>query len=244
MAGTLIKLKVSTRSFRAQSGVFVYLDENKPLTPEQVEALAKGEELGVAGYLENIGQSAQVLEQGDDVGRFYWTNDEERLHGADLKKLLDNGLVGPQNWHLINDYTVAVKVSADRFLVPNMPDDQPHRFDKRQEFGHFSGYTAPHGQALETAGLVDSQHPFHLLVTQEKLNLPDNVMGVLLPETDLPGVIHYPSLLIDPGSNWPVRLEVRGGHPQFVYFTFYKTDNCPARPAADIANFNVYAAKK
>jgi len=249
---TLTQLKVSTRSFRAQSGVFVYIDPEKPLTVEQTEAIARGEEIEVAGYLKNIGQSSQVFKAGDEVGRLYWTNEKELIKGDELQQLLDKGLVGPDSWHLVDDHTVAVMVADERFLVPNLPDGQPHRFDRRQEFGLFSGYTAGYTPesssqlktALETAGLVDSKHPFELLVTKRGLDLPGNVMGILLPETDLPGVLHYPSLLIDPLSKWPVRLEILGGHPKYVYFTFYRTDNCPARPASDVKDYNIYAKAK
>lgn len=243
-ADTLAKLRVSTRSFRAQSGVFVYLDEDKPLTQKQVEAITNGEEIEVAGYLKNISQSSQVFKAEDEVGRFYWTNDQELIRGADLQKLLDDGLVGPKDWLLIDDYTVAVKVAQTRFQVPNVSDMSPFRWEKREPFGYFTSWTAPHNKAFENTGLIDPKHPFHLLVTQEKLNLPGNVMGILLPKTNLPGVIHYPSYLIDPLSKWPVRLEILGGHPNYVYFTFYKTDNCPARPASDVATFNTYAGKK
>lgn len=240
-AETLTRLHISTRSFRAQSGIFVYLDKDKPLTKKQIEEFANGGEIEVIGHLKNIGQSPHVLKKGDAVGRFYWTNESELIRGRHLKELLQQGLVGPKNWRLINDHTVAVKVAPHRFHIPNLPGGTPHRFDTRQEFGLFSGYMAPHGQALEEASHVDTKHDFHLLVTHEKLDLPGNVMGVLSPKTDLPGVEHYPSLLIDPNSKWPIRLEILGGHPEWVHFTFYKTDNCPARLATDEKAYNIYA---
>ncbi len=227
-ADMLEKLKLSTRSFRAQSGVFAYIDDNTKLTSEQVSALNRGESIEIKGKVTNYGPNRQELKSGDTMARFFLVNPKNNLSGTKLEDGLKQGWLkgNPDSYHIIDKNRVAVKVNPKRVYVPS-DETGYHRWDTRKQLGDFTGFVEPHTSQLIEAGLANKKHPFHLLVTEPTFNLPNDIMAVLDEETSLKDAVHLPSHLIDPGSSWPVRLEILGGDPEWVYFNFYQTSHAP-----------------
>lgn len=219
----LESLKVSTRSCVAQSGAFIYFD-NQTLTPEQITALEAGNDVEIPATIKNSGPNPLEFRQNDAVARLYYMNPKDEVTGDKLRTLANEGIIkgkeGVDYVLLGKDHSnaIAIRVAQKRVYVPKMPPGKYLRVASRDEL-----YKAVK-EVDESTSAEDLEHSFYLLVTQPEVNLPDGVLGDLSMVTDKRFVTHLPSHLIDPGSRWVVRLEIHGGQADWVVMHFYRSE--------------------
>lgn len=223
----LSRLKISTRSFIAQSGAFVFLDTTD-LSSEQIEEIESGNDIEIEATMKNFGPNPLEFKVGDDVGRFYYMNPKDEVTGKDLRELVDSGVITGENrvkavegvdYKIFNsENAIAIRVSQKRVYVPKVSPDKALWWPGRKEF-----YKSTK-EVDETTSAEDLESSFYLLVTQPEMHLPDGVLGDLELVTNKRSVTHLPSHLIDPGSNWTIRLEINGGHADWVAMKFYRSE--------------------
>lgn len=219
----LSRLKISTRSCVAQSGVF-FVGGDRELSDEEIDRLNNGDEIMIEGSLANFGPSRLNFKCGDAIARYYFTNPKDRLDGVELRSLVESGVVRGEegkDYMILEEnngqaVSLAVRVGNKRVYIPN--SDQGIRVSSRSEL-----YSVTK-EVNDSTDRQDISSPFHLLETSAEMNVPAEVMGELSKVTETKDVIHLPSQLIDPGSNWVVRLEILGGKPNWVIVNFYRSN--------------------
>lgn len=236
-------IKVSTRSCIAQSGVFFQLDQRE-LTIDEIELLEAGEDITLTGKIHNYSVNPMEFRTGDSIASLYYTNNKDLIVGDELIKLVAGGLIQGiegDDFVFLSDggetNALALRVSDKRIYCQRNEGNRPLRVTSRKELYSITR------QVDEETENVYKNSLFYLLETKAEVKLPECVMGELSSVTELQDVVHLPSHLIHPGSNWVVRLEVNGGHPSWVLMRFYQNKKLEVNIRGKRATFDASLVK-
>lgn len=230
----LSNLHLSTRSCLAQSGVFVHLSEGSRLDLNTVAALSQGKSILLPAVLENFGQSKLLIKTTDHLARFFHINIEDRLNEDQLRQLANKncfrGVEGiDYKIHLHEgNPTIALRIDPQELYLPST---RTLRVVSRQDLYR---HTSP--------GFHKTGAKFHLFQTHSKVYLPKNIIGVINPAMDPSTMTHLPSLLLDPGTSWKIRLETYGDLPptdtsSWVFVSLFKSPLLKFSAKKDLASY-------
>ncbi len=235
-------LRFSTRSCLAQSGSFLYKEDI--FNRENIATLTNKGSLMIGATLKNFGANPIKFEAGDLVGRLFHTNDIDKIKGEELISLIKNGVVEGEegrDFRILRNkcspnsclpYAIALKTSPDRFYIPKNGHGEAIRINGRSDVYSLI-------KKVDQNFEKESNGDFNLLVTSQAVNLPKDVMGVLSSVTPNRGITHLPSHLIDPGSKWPIRLEIHGGQTNWVILHLYRSPLLIQHDrSGDVVHFN------
>jgi len=217
--GVLRNLNLSTRSRLAQSGIEIRIDYDR-VTPDDIEKINNGEEVLIPVLIENHGNRA--IEFEGEATRFFWTNAKNRLTGKELRDAVSSeikieGECG-KDWFIAgadydseNDELIQKNLKNEEFRE-NMKDimivfpmekklyipknDKPLSIGSRKDLE----------DALEPVP-EDDGSDFYLGETP-RVELGENVCGVINTGSYDGGKRHLISPLIDPGFKGKIRTEL------------------------------------
>ncbi|MFA6096251.1 MAG: hypothetical protein WC788_01325 [Candidatus Paceibacterota bacterium] len=217
--GVLRRLSLSTRSRLAQSGIEIRIDYDR-VTQDDIERINKGEEVPFPVMIENHGDRA--IEFEGEATRFFWTNEKNRLRGKELRDavLSDIKIEGEEgkDWFIAgadydseNDELIQLNMKNEKFresmkdimiVFPmkkklHIPkDDKPLNIGSRKDLE----------DALKPVPEEDDSD-FYLGETP-RVELGENVCGVINTGSYDGGKRHLISPLIDPGFKGKIRTEL------------------------------------
>jgi len=196
----------STRSRLARVLVQLFSEQDKPPYREGDEIVA---ELWYKHYGPPLAYS-----RGDEIGRFYAYNEEDRVEGEELEKIFSNNpAVDVHSDH------VEVKLKNNVFYEPKKCDSliraedvlkNPNKFIERheQEFDWFS-FLISRELRVEPDGCM--------LVETEPISIPQGCYALIDNVTLRGSSWHFNSRVVDPGYKGPVVIEVRVRDPSNVF---------------------------
>ena len=118
-------LKFSTRSRLAQAGIEIEFNSDS-LSVEDIEQINKGKDISASVVINNFGSRA--VKVSEDVIRFFWVNEEDRLEGDELLESFSSGEIR------IEDKEGKDWFIADRDYDPGKDDDIIKKNMKNEEF--------------------------------------------------------------------------------------------------------------
>lgn len=217
--GVLRNLNLSTRSRLAQSGIEIRIDYDR-VTEDDIEKINSGEEVPVPAIVENHGERA--IEFEGEATRFFWTNENKRLRGKELRDavLKDIKIEGEEgkDWFIAgadydseNDELIQLNMKNEKFrehmkdimivfpmkkklYIPK--DDKPLGIGSRKD--------------LEDAlrPVPEDEETDFCLGETPRVELSENVCGVINTGAYDGGKRHLISPLIDPGFKGKIRTEL------------------------------------
>jgi len=217
--GVLRNLSLSTRSRLAQSGIEIRIDYDK-VTPEDIQRINDGKETAVPVIVENHGERA--IEFEGEATRFFWTNEKNRLTGKELRDVV------------LNDIKIEGEEGKDWFIANadyGLEDDELIRLNmKNEEFREKTKdvmivfpmkkklYIPKNDKPLSIGSRKDledalkpvpedNESDFYLGETP-KVELGQDVCGVINTGSYDGGKRHLISPLIDPGFKGKIRTEL------------------------------------
>ncbi len=229
--GVLRSLNLSTRSRLAQCGIEIKIDYDR-VTSDDIEKMNKGEEVPVPVIVENYGDRAIEFE-GEAV-RFFWMDEKNRLRGKELRDaiLSDIKIEGEEgkDWFIAgadydseNDELSQRNVKNEKFrenmkdimiifpmkkklYIPK--DDKPLNIGSRKD--------------LEDAlrSVPEDDDPDFYLGETPRVELSENVCGIINTGAYDGGKRHLISPLIDPGFKGKVRAELLGNLRYIEIFVY------------------------
>lgn len=231
--GVLRRMNLSTRSRLAQAGIEIRIDYDR-VTPEDIERINEGEEVPIPVMVENHGERA--IEFEGEATRFFWTNEKERLTGKELRDaiLSDIKIEGEEgkDWFIAS---AEYGAEDDDLIRPNMKnkefvektrdimivfpmkkklhipkDDQPLKIASRKDLE----------DALKPVP-EDEDCDFYLGETP-RVELSENVCGVINTGSYGEGKKHLISPLIDPGFKGKIRTELIGNLDYIELYIYRK----------------------
>lgn len=231
--GVLRRLNLSTRSRLAQSGIEIRIDYDR-ITPDDIEKINNGEEISVPVMVENHGDRA--IEFEGEATRFFWTNAKDRLTGKELRDAVSSeikieGECG-KDWFIAgadydseNDELIQRNMKNEEFrenmkdimiVFPmkrklHIPkDDKPLNIGSRKDLE----------DALKP--VPEDEEPDFCLGETPRVELGENVCGVINTGSYDGGKRHLISPLIDPGFKGKIRTELLDGLGYIELFVYRK----------------------
>lgn len=226
---TLHLLRVSTRSCYAQVGADIKPEIGR-LKDGDIERIIKGGEANCPAVA--INHSRRAIELKDGVLRFFWVDAKKHLIGDKLveavKKIKIDG-EREKDWFLgeagnkgvelfggamkkETPITLALRIQDRKLWIPFPTSEQPVRVNSKKDLPK---YLEP-----VPTGLV----PDFMICETVPISLPNDLVAVINLGIHDEGGMHSSSLLVDPGFEGPIRLEIikPGGHPDFVELLMYE----------------------
>jgi len=220
------KLEFHTRSYLAQAGVF-FEPDTRQLTVELMDKLRAGETVIIQGTVKNLGPCVRILKTDNHaaVGRFLYLCSEDKVTG---KKLIQVARLGKDQQLDKDKQKIELELSSQDEILVTEHDDVVVLDGSRV---NWVNHTKKLPLALHKG---EPTHAFSLCVTSGIVKIPCGYFGWLQEQTSEPGVRHLKSQLLEPGTDWRVRVELlaEGASqriPKSVYLNLYRVDDYPAR---------------
>lgn len=231
--GVLRTLSLSTRSRLAQSGIEIRIDYER-VTPDDIEKINKGEKVPVPVMVENHGDRAIEFEGA--ATRFFWTNAKDRLTGKELRDAISNDIkiegeygkdwfIADADYDSENDELIQRNMKNEKFRE-NMKDimivfpmkQKLHipKDDKPLNIGSRKGLE----DALKP--VPEEEKPDFCLGETPRVELGENVCGVINTGSYDGGKRHLISPLIDPGFKGKIRTELLDNLGYIELFVYRK----------------------
>lgn len=231
----VLELKFHTRSYLAQAGLF-FEPNREQLTPADLEKLRKGIPMNLNGAIQNFSPCLRILQTkgGAAIGRFLNINETDRVAGQELEQIAS---LGQAQYLTADKKAIALELSPEEEILITEHKEVVVLDGSRVNWVN-------HTRKLPCAKHKEEPtHAFSLCVTTGVVTIPAGCFGWIHEQTSEPGVIHLKSQLLEPGTDWRVRVELYASEsirriPKAVYLSLYRVTDCI--PRKDGNTFKMY----
>ncbi len=182
------KIDISTRSRLARLGSHLHILENKY---PWIEGNVLKAIIGYINYSTPI-----IYHVGDEVGRFYVYNDDEKITGKELEKIVvENKIPGEIN----KDDIIEIELTDNYYIPKKSIEIEAREVIKNPDKYIFKCKNKDWSTLCNDVTILETK----------KIKIPSDVFGLIIETTYFGSTFHLNSRVIDPGWEGNLIVEVR-----------------------------------